>query len=70
MYNKRKEIFSRSLVSTAEGTPAFLVREGHSTAVVRRGHVPNADSVAIDRVYKDSKISTVHVLLERFYNTA
>lgn len=70
MYNKHEEIFLWSLVSIAEGTPAFLVREGHnSTVVVRRGHVPNADSVVIDCVY-DSKINTVHVLVGTFHNTA
>lgn len=44
----------------------LFVREGHSTVVVRRGHVPNADSVVIDCVYKDSTICTTHVLLRTF----
>lgn len=46
----------------------LFVREGHSTVVVLRGHVPNADSVVIDCVYKDSKIRTIQVLLRTFHN--
>lgn len=69
MYNKHEEIFSWNLVSIAEGTPAFsYVRV--TVLVVRRGHVPNVDSVVIDCVYKDSKIRTIHVLPRTLHNTA